>query len=170
LQRGDRLPLGVVSAPLSRRNLQSWSRTSIESEAEVPTLRVLPGPHLDRFTDTVLATLGAQPYRVSSQANRMGYRLDGSGLTHTRGADLISEPTTQGALQVPSAGQPVLLMADRQTIGGYPCVATVISADMPVAAQIAPGQRVSFEVCTVADAMTALIARERALLAIEVGR
>jgi antagonist of KipI len=64
----------------------------------------------------------------------------------------------------------VLLMADRQTTGGYPCVATVISADLPVAAQLAPGDRVSFALCTMADAMTALIARERALLAVEAER
>lgn len=171
LRSGDLIPLGAASTPPSRRS-PAWDRAALglDVHAGRPTLRVLPGPHTDRFTETALATLQALPYVVSSQANRMGYRLDGPVLTHTRGADLISEATAHGALQVPGAGQPVLLMADRQTTGGYPCVATVISADIPIAAQLAPEERVSFEVCTVADAITALIARERALLAQEIGQ
>jgi antagonist of KipI len=68
---------------------------------------------------------------------------------------------------VPSSGQPMLLMADRQTTGGYPKIATVIAADISVAAQLAPGDRMSFEVCALRDAMAALIAEERALMALE---
>ncbi len=172
LKRGDRLPIGAREKSRRDRHLTAAPRSSSEfwAATDTPMLRILPGPHLDRFSDTALRTLEAQPYTVSNQANRMGYRLDGAPLTHSRGADLISEATAHGALQVPGAGQPVLLMADRQTTGGYPCIATVISADIPVAAQLAPGDRVSVAVCTIADAMTALIARERALLAVEGGR
>jgi antagonist of KipI len=169
LHRGDRLPIGALPSSAQPRRTASGNRAGVAMlvAAAPPTLRVLPGPHSDRFAETALVVLQTQSYVVSNQANRMGYRLEGPVLPHTRGADLLSEATAHGALQVPGTGQPVLLMADRQTTGGYPCVATVISADIPVAAQIAPGERVSFKVCTIAEAMAALIARERVLLAQE---
>ncbi len=100
----------------------------------------------------------------------MGFRLEGPRLTHARGADIISDATALGALQVPASGQPILLMADRQTTGGYPKLATVISADIPLAGQLAPSDRVSFLVCTPRVAMAALIAQEQMLMAIEAGR
>ena len=98
----------------------------------------------------------------------MGFRLDGPAAHARRAArDIISDATPLGVLQVPASGQPILLMADRQTTGGYPKIATVIAADMAVAGQLAPGDRVSFAVCTLAEAMAALIAQERALMAVE---
>lgn len=100
----------------------------------------------------------------------MGFRLDGPRLTHARGADIISDATALGSLQVPASGQPILLMADRQTTGGYPKLATVISADIPLAGQLVPSDRVSFVVCTPRAAMVALIAQEQMLMAIEAGR
>jgi antagonist of KipI len=100
----------------------------------------------------------------------MGFRLDGPRLTHARGADIISDATPLGVLQVPASGQPILLMADRQTTGGYPKIATVISADMAVAGQLGPGDTIAFVVCTPREAMAALIAQERALMVLEMGR
>jgi antagonist of KipI len=97
----------------------------------------------------------------------MGFRLEGPVLTHARGADIISDATPLGALQVPASGQPILLMADRQTSGGYPKIATVISADIAVAGQLALGDTITFVVCTPREAMAALIAQERALMQIE---
>ena len=88
-------------------------------------------------------------------------------LTHRQGADIISEAAPVGAIQVPGSGQPILLMADRQTTGGYSKIAMVISADLSLAGQLKPGDSVSFELCTERDAMSALIARERALMALE---
>ena len=82
---------------------------------------------------------------------------------------MLSDATTLGALQVPPAGQPILLMADRQTTGGYPSLATVISADIGLAGQLAPGDSISFVVSTVREAMAALIAQEQALMAFESG-
>jgi allophanate hydrolase subunit 2 len=91
-------------------------------------------------------------------------------LTHARGADIISDATPLGVLQVPASGQPILLMADRQTAGGYPKIATVIAADIAVAGQLAPADTISFVVCTPGEAMAALIAQERALMAVEARR
>jgi antagonist of KipI len=96
----------------------------------------------------------------------MGYRLAGPRLEHTRGADVISDATPLGSLQVPASGQPILLMADRQTTGGYAKIATVISADMCVAGQLAPGDEIRFAVCTEVEALAALEAQEQTLMAI----
>ena len=83
--------------------------------------------------------------------------------------EMLSDATTLGALQVPATGQPILLMADRQTTGGYPSLATVISADIGLAGQLAPGDSISFVASTAREAMTALIAQEQALMAFETG-
>jgi antagonist of KipI len=104
---------------------------------------------------------------VAGNSDRMGFRLQGPPLTHARGADIISDATPLGVLQIPASGQPILLMADRQTAGGYPKIATVIAADMAVAGQLAPDDSITFAVCTRADAMKALIAQERLLMAVE---
>jgi antagonist of KipI len=80
---------------------------------------------------------------------------------------MLSDATPVGAIQVPAGGQPILLMADRQTIGGYPNIATVISADLGLAGQLAPGDSISFVVCTLRDAMAALIEHEQTLMALE---
>jgi antagonist of KipI len=79
---------------------------------------------------------------------------------------MISDATPMGALQVPPSGQPILLMADRQTTGGYPTIATVITADLGLAGQLAPGESISFAICSPAEAMAALIANERRILAV----
>jgi antagonist of KipI len=97
----------------------------------------------------------------------MGFRLEGPRLTHARGADIISDATPLGVMQVPASGQPILLMADRQTTGGYPKIATVIAADIAIAGQLGPADFISFVVCTPREAMAALIAQERALMAVE---
>ena len=130
-------------------------------------VRVLLGPQHDCFTDEALRTLEGAPYRISQQSDRMGFRLEGAPLTHSRGADIISDATPMGALQVPGSGLPILLMADRQTTGGYPKIATLITADLRLAGQLAPGDTISFAVCSPGEAMAALIAQERRLMAVE---
>ena len=165
LAAGDRLPLGdprraegAVLAP------QSAAVTLPDRHAR---LRVLPGPQRDYFSDDALEVLQSAPYTIGHNSDRMGYRLEGPRLTHTRGADIISDATPLGVLQVPGSGQPILLMADRQTTGGYPKIATVISADIAVAGQLGPSDTITFAVCTPAEAMAALIAQERTLMAVE---
>jgi antagonist of KipI len=80
---------------------------------------------------------------------------------------MISTATFTGSIQVPPSGEPVLLMADRQTTGGYPQIATVIAADLPAAGQLAPGDRVEFVVCSRREALAALVRQEGTLLAVE---
>jgi allophanate hydrolase subunit 2 len=166
LAAGDRLSIG--DAPV-RRGMAN--RSALVPAAQLvdttKAVRVLAGPQHDRFTPDSLTILQSAPYAIGVDSSRMGYRLEGPPLRHLRGADIISDATLPGALQVPASGQPILLMADRQTTGGYPKIATVIAADIGIAAQLAPGDAISFRVCTDAEALAALIGRERTLMAIE---
>jgi antagonist of KipI len=93
----------------------------------------------------------------------MGYRLAGPALDRADTSEMLSDATPVGSLQIPPSGLPILLMADRQTTGGYPKIATVITADMPLAGQLAPGDWIEFEVCTPDGAINALLEREAAL-------
>ena len=130
-------------------------------------LRVLRGPQADVFEVAALRALEHTRFTVTAQSNRMGYRLSGGAeLPLADTAEMISDPTFVGAIQVPPSGDPILLLADRQTTGGYPQLAVVITADLPVAAQLAPGDWVEFRLCTRAEAVAALIAREVELRAL----
>ena len=165
LKAGDLVPLG----PPDRARLTAVALT--EPPVQLPhrhaSVRVLPGPQLDYFDVAALDVLRSAPYIVGSHSDRMGFRLEGPALKHARGADIISDATPLGVLQVPASGQPILLMADRQTAGGYPKLATVITADIPIAGQLGPGDTIAFVVCTAREALAALIAQERALMAVE---
>jgi len=128
-------------------------------------LRVMPGPQDDWFGPDAWHALTSVSFRISPRSNRMGYRLQGPPLAHARSEEPISEPVTMGAIQVPAAGEPILLMADRQTAGGYPKIGHVITADLCLAGQLAPGDFVEFDRCSYPEAVAALIARERELMA-----
>jgi biotin-dependent carboxylase-like uncharacterized protein len=171
LAAGDSVPLGDATVNARRRAVLERGRSATAGAtlpaAREPRLRVLPGPHVERFPAGALDALQAAAYRVGNDSNRMGYRLEGTTIRHAQGADIISDATTLGAIQVPASGQPILLMPDRQTTGGYPVVATMITADISTAGQLAPGDRVFFEVCTVSTALAALIAQETRVMAIE---
>ena len=98
----------------------------------------------------------------------MGYRLDGPRLERVPQPEMLSDATPPGSLQVPASGCPILLMADRQTTGGYPKIGTVITADLPVAGQLAPGDWVEFEICGRSVALDALRRRDAALRGVPV--
>ena len=162
-RKGDRLALGVPRAATPH-----VSPRSPEYQAQdMAIVRVMSGPQADRFTADAFDALTASPYRVDSNSNRMGYRLVGPTLHHRHSADIISDATPLGTVQVPASGQPLLLMADRQTTGGYAKIATVISADIGVAGQVAPGDFLHFQACDRSEAVAALLVRERPLLALE---
>jgi antagonist of KipI len=170
LRAGDRLPLGPRQRgrePLPARARREKTPDPFLLPDGHATVRVLPGPQSDRFTPDALDVLQSAQYVVEPNSNRMGFRLNGPRLTHAGDAEMLSDATTLGALQVPASGQPILLMADRQTTGGYPSIATVISADIGLAGQLAPGDAISFVVATRRDAMAALIAQEQILMAVE---
>jgi biotin-dependent carboxylase-like uncharacterized protein len=157
LRAGDVLPVG--NAPGGR----ALAGHALDIPAGGAHLRVLPAVHRDRFTDDAWGLLVHARFTVSPQSNRMGYRLDGPLLDHLRGADILSEAMPYGAIQVPSSGQPILLLADRATTGGYATIANVISADLPIAGQLAPGDWVQFDPVNREDAIAALRRREAAL-------
>jgi uncharacterized protein YhdP len=119
-------------------------------------------PVIDRFTAAGIATFLAGTYTVTADADRMGYCLDGPEIEHLDGFNTISDSIVTGSIQVPGTRKPIVLMADRQTTGGYPKIATTATASLPTLAQLKPGDRLSFNAVDVAGA--------RALLAEQVAR
>ena len=163
LVAGDRIRLGEVNRVAGAASSRG-RRAAIPLPEGGARLRVMLGPQDERFSEAALATLQAARYQITSQSDRMGYRLAGPRLGHRAGADMLSDGTPIGSVQVPASGEPILLMADRQTTGGYPKIATVITADLALAGQLAPADWIEFEVCDRRAAVTALIAQERALI------
>lgn len=144
--------------------LAGWSPSSLgEAGRVVPdawrprhggpvALRVVMGPQDDAFTEAGRRTFLESTYQVSPHADRMGYRLDGPVIAHRGSADIISDWVPLGGVQVPGDGKPIILLADRQTTGGYPKIATVIKPDIGVVAQLLPGDGLSFRAVSVAEA------------------
>jgi KipI family sensor histidine kinase inhibitor len=166
LVAGDRLPL-APSRPSARKRITSGrSPLATGGVTGGARLRVLTGPQDDFFDAESLESLQRTRFIVSAQSNRMAYRLTGGTVRRSRDLEMISDATVAGGIQVPPSGELILLMADRQTSGGYPQIATVITADLPLAGQLAPGDWVEFSVCTKREAMAALIAQEGQLLAL----
>jgi antagonist of KipI len=126
-------------------------------------LRVVAGPQEGYFTSQAYRTFFESRYVITPMSNRMGYRLEGPRLEHAGRADILSDATPIGSLQVPASGHPILLMADRQTTGGYPKIGVVIGADLPLAGQLAPGDWIEFVPCAREAAVDALRARHRSL-------
>lgn len=127
------------------------------------TVRIVRDRHWTLFTADAQRALVEQPFRLSAQSDRMGFRLEGTILDLQRPADLLSEAVAFGTMQVPPDGNPIVLMADRQTTGGYPKIAAVASADLPMLAQAAPGRTVRFATITLAEAQRLDRARAAAL-------
>lgn len=131
------------------------------------TIRIVKGSEYDKFDQESLDAILNEQYTLTTHADRMGYKLEGHPLKMTEEFDLISEGVTFGTIQVPSSGQPIILMADRQTVGGYPKIAQVISADLPKLAQSLPMNQMRFQLVTIREAEQALINREQALKLLE---
>ncbi len=127
------------------------------------SIRVVPGPQDDAFTPRGLATFFSSEYTVSSEADRMGYKLEGPAIEHRHGADIISDGIALGAIQIPASGTPIIMMADHQTTGGYTKIGNVISVDIPSVAQKTPGERLRFEQMSVEDAQQLYRQREQQL-------
>src|ERR1700693_5745290 len=126
------------------------------------TLPAIAGPHLERLDAASRKALFGSAFEVSRDADRMGYRLEGP-VVEVSGDELLSFGLVAGAVQLPRSGQPILLMADHQTAGGYPVVATVASAAMPVATQLLPGDALSFAEVTIEAALRMRAAQRAAL-------
>jgi len=126
-------------------------------------IRVVLGPQQEYFTDAAIVALLDAEFRISPSADRMGMRLDGPLLELRRGWDIVSDAIITGTIQVPGAGQPIVLLADHQTTGGYPKIATVISADLPVVGRRRPGDTLRFIAIGVEGAEELCRAEERRL-------
>ena len=156
LRTGDALQIGATGKwqAVNTRTVKTGSDPLFTTHVR---LRVIPG-------DERLAThITGQPFRVSPQSDRMGYRLEGQPIADAPTGELISTAVPTGAVQVPPTGQPILLMNDHATTGGYAIAGTVITADLPLAGQLAPGDSVAFEICSINAARAALREREATL-------
>ena len=144
LAAGDRLPLRQLNA--HERDEVCLEGLSVPARSRI---RAIKGPQHDHFSDSEVAAFFDCEYTVGPSANRMGMRLSGRTLQHSRGFDIVSDAVAPGSIQVPGDGRPIVLLADRQTTGGYPKIATVISADLPSLARLPIGAKVAFEAVTI---------------------
>lgn len=159
LRRHDVVPLALAAAPArAERRLPRPP-----APASDQPIRVVLGPQQDAFTEEAIATFLAAEFRISAQSDRMGIRLDGPLLSHRAGWDIVSDAIATGAIQVPGSGRPVVLLADHQTTGGYPKIATVIATDLPVLGRCRPGETIRFAAISVAEAEDLYRAEERRL-------
>jgi len=159
LRKGDRLPLGPMGAARPRR----LNPDRVPVYGGEPELAVVLGPQDDRFTPRGIAALLEGPYEMLPQNDRMGARLKGPFIEHTRGHDIISDGVALGAIQVIGEGQPIVLLADRQSTGGYTKIGTICSFHIGRIAQVKPGGRLHFRRVTVAGAHAMLRQSLRAL-------
>lgn len=115
-------------------------------------VRVILGPQDDYFTDKGINTFLSSQYVITNECDRMGYRLDGEKIEHIKGADIISDGIAFGAIQIPDNGKPIIMMADRQTTGGYTKIAHIISSDLSKIAQAKPGDKINFKSISIEEA------------------
>ena len=155
LAAGDRVPVGGRANPLPSAGLR-MPREAVPVYGHSHILRVVMGPQEDAFTDEGIECFLSETYTLASQSDRVGCRLTGPRIGHRRGADIVSDGTAFGSVQVSGDGMPIVLMADRGTTGGYTKIATVASADLSRLAQAAPGDRVRFVRVGVDEAQTLL--------------
>jgi antagonist of KipI len=174
LKKGDYFQIGTGAEVASRfiQNLQEEKRiktkwaicnNALPKYKKHPILRVITDFEYDQFTEESIKSFFSKEYKVSNYADRMGYRLDGDVLNRVEEIEILSSPVTFGTIQVPNGGQPIILMADRQTTGGYPRIGNVISVDLPLLAQLKPGDYVTFEKITMEDAAQLYIKQETSM-------
>jgi antagonist of KipI len=143
LAAGDRLPIGPRDTAVDHAGWR-LPRDIVPTYGHTHAVRVVMGPQADAFTDEGIRTFLSGTYAMAPQSDRVGCRLQGPPIAHRRGADIVSDGSAFGSVQVSGDGQPIVLMADRGTTGGYAKIATVASVDLPRLAQAAPGDRIRF--------------------------
>jgi 5-oxoprolinase (ATP-hydrolysing) subunit C len=144
LQAGDELQVHAASGAAERR-------IELPDVPDAP-IRIVLGPQDDEFSDEAKALFLASDWKISATSDRMGYRLEGPVIKHLHGHNIVSDGTVNGSIQVPGNGQPIVLMPDRGTSGGYPKIATVITADFGRFAQISAGRSFRFKAVSMAEA------------------
>ena len=180
LRRGDVLSSGSEKSsayPGLARTLASSTRSfaapkwAVNQHIEklgrsLQIVRILAGRHWDAFPAAARDTLTASEYRIATDSNRMGSRLEGPGIVADGPLEILSETVTFGTIQIPPSGQPIVLMADRQTVGGYPKIAEVATVDLHLVAQLRPGDRLRFELVSLAQAQALWLKREQEIITI----
>jgi antagonist of KipI len=151
---------------VARWSIGATLRPPYSDDAHV---RLIAGAHIDALTPAARELLLGGTFRVSPSSDRMGYRLDGKTLELQRPMELLSEGVGFGTVQLPPGGAPIILMSDAQTTGGYPRVGEVASVDLPLVAQLKPGDRIRFRLASVDDAQAEYLAQERDLAQARVG-
>jgi antagonist of KipI len=172
LRDGDVLPLGRwPESPTPVAGISSWTAPHnwVSPAKPKPILRFVRGVDWNGFNASTLQHLASEAFAVSPDSDRMGVRLEGPELKRADASDLISEAVVPGTIQVPPGGNPILLLGDCQTIGGYPKMAHVITVDFGLAAQLRAGDRVRFSEVSPADAHRLLLEREREFERFRVG-
>jgi biotin-dependent carboxylase-like uncharacterized protein len=163
LRPGD--VLSLFDAPLPAERAVAPRPVGDDPE---PVVRVVLGPQADRFTDEGIATFLGSAYEMLPQSDRMGARLRGPRIAHARGHDIISDGIALGSIQVPGDGQPIALLVDRQSAGGYTKVATICSFDIGRVGQLKPGQHLRFRAIPLAEAHSELRQWQASILTLEV--
>jgi antagonist of KipI len=162
LRAGDRLALGSPNSQQGESR-RGPLRSAVSGGAR---LRAMRGPQDHCFDESVFSWLTRTRFTISPRSDRMGYRLvPGSRIPNPESripGTMISDAAFTGGIQIPPSGDPILLMADRQTTGGYPQIGTVITADLPLAGQLAPGDWIEFALCTRLEAIAALTEQQEA--------
>jgi antagonist of KipI len=166
LASGDELPLGQSTAQAAPgASFPNHMRLDISGELSI---RVIPGPQDSSFTDEGFQTFISSTYTVTDQSDRQGLRLDGPVIEAIDDRyDIISDAVVFGSIQVPGDGKPIILLADRQTTGGYTKIAVVASVDLPLLAQATPGTVLSFTEISVSEAQQLMRQRREAIMAVD---
>ena len=150
---GDSLQAGKPACEFDKLVARTFPVEKYMAYSQAPVMEVIPGPQKERFIDDGIQTFLNSEYTLSTSFDRMGYRLEGSPITHLSSADLISEGMTIGSVQIPANGQPIVMMADGPTAGGYPKIANVVHVDLPLLTQCeARVSRIRFRETTVETA------------------
>ena len=153
LRPGDQLPVDTnLPQAITANPGQAWPQAKRPPYTESPTLRVVLGPQDMAFSAQGLDVFLNNPYIITVNADRMGIRLQGPAIAHRGVTGIVSDGIVMGSIQVPPNGQPIVMMADHQTTGGYPKIATVIQADLPLLAQCLPRHQVKFRAISLDEA------------------
>lgn len=182
LQKGDQLKIGEKKEAVSLFMNKLLSEFSCNASPEwsvyyppflsfskEPVIRVIPGEQFEHFTKETKNAFFSEAFQISGQSDRMGYRLNGPQLNLREPLEMLSEAVSFGTIQVPPDGNPIILMADRQTTGGYPRIAQIITADLPTAGQLMPGEKLRFSPVTRKEAEDFLIENEQMMTELQTG-
>lgn len=160
LKPGDLIPFNSAHTVDSRK--QNWSvPLKLYPDLSERKVRIVKGPEFELFTLQSIEDFLNTPYLISKETNRMGYKLEGKSLSLSTPKEMLSTAVTFGTIQVPVQGQPIILMADHQTTGGYPRIGQVITADLTMLAQLQTGDHIHFQVITLQEAQELLIQKEQ---------